>query len=283
MKKVFSSNYDTIHTFAQQTHPEGRTSNGNVFFEGNKIYSYGYHYLLGEFIDKDTIMINDEGYSISTGKHISILIGATSQYKRYYKTRTDIYYIHFHVFGYLRPKLAKARKPQKYISEIYSYWHSLNTYLTERKLKTKANKDPKYKELKKYVNSLQDKTSIQDLKEWAKQEKQKKQEREKRELKYKLQKFREYETDFFRVGKYDYLRLSKCAQYIETSQGIKIDVQEAKRYLKLLKTGAQMRGQKIGHYTTISFDKLLRIGCHNISKEQINYIDNLCNSNEVAF
>lgn len=275
MKKVFSTNLDTIHTFAQQTHPEGRTSNRNVFFEGNKIYSYGYHYLLGEFIDKNTIMINDTGYSVSTGKHISILIGATRQYKQYYKTRTDIEYIYSHVFNYLRPKLAKARKPQMYVNEIYSYWHSLNTYLTERKLKTKANKDSKYRELKKFVDSLQDETSIQDLKEWAKKEKQKKQEKEKRELKQKLQKFREYQTDYFRIGGNDYLRLSKCAQYVETSQGVKIDINEAKRYLKLLKTGAQMRGQKIGNYTTISFDKLLRIGCHNISKEQISYIDNL--------
>ena len=275
MKKVFSSNYDTIHTFAQQTQSEGRTSNGNVFFEGKKIYSYGHHYLLGEFIDRDTIVINDKGYSNSTAKHINILIGATSQYKQYYKTKTDIEYIYSHVFNYLRPKLAKARKPQIYLNDIFYYWKTLNTYLTERKLKTKANKDPKYKELKKFVNSLQDKTSIQDLKEWAKQEKQKKQEREKQELKQKLQKFREYKTDFFRIGKEDFLRLSECAQYVETSQGVKIDIQEAKRYLKLLKTGAQMRGVKIGHYTTISFDKLLRIGCHNISKEQINYIDNL--------
>lgn len=275
MKKVFSTNLDTIHTFAQQTHPEGRNKSRSTFFEGNKIYSYGYHYLLGEFIDKDTIMINDKGYSRSTGEHISILIGATRQYKQYYKTTTDIEYIYSHVFNELRPKLAKARKPQMYINEIYSYWYPLNAYLTERKLKTKANKDPKYKELKKFVDSLQTQTIIQDIREWTKKEKQKKQEREKRELKQKLQKFREYETDYFRIGGNDFLRLSKCAQYIETSQGVKIDIQEAKRYLKLLKTGTQMRGQKIGHYTTISFDKLLRIGCHNISKEQIQYISNL--------
>ena len=78
MKKVFSSNYEVIHTFAQRTHPEGRNSSSSVFFEGDKIYSYGYHYLLGEFLDTNTILINDKGYGNSTSKHISILMGATS-------------------------------------------------------------------------------------------------------------------------------------------------------------------------------------------------------------
>lgn len=33
--------------------------------------------------------------------------------------------------------------------------------------------------------------------------------------------------------------------------------------------------EKISNYTTINFDKLLRIGCHNIDKSQIEYISNL--------
>ena len=40
---------DVIHMFAQRTQSEGRCI--NVFFEYNRIYSYGRHYLLGEFIE----------------------------------------------------------------------------------------------------------------------------------------------------------------------------------------------------------------------------------------
>ena len=168
MKKVFS-NTDCVHTFAQRTQNNGRTSNNNIFFEGDSIYSYGYHYELGRFLDDKTILINDEGYSNSTAKHITLLVGATSQYKQYYTTKTDIHLVHEQIM-YLRQKLSKARKPQIYITQIYSYWSSLNTYLTDRKLKTKANKNAKYIELKKFINSLQDETSIQDLKDWAKEE-----------------------------------------------------------------------------------------------------------------
>ena len=272
MKTVFS-NYECIHTFAQRTQNNGRTSNNNIFFEGDKIYSYGYHYELGRFLDDKTILINDEGYSPTTGKHIGLLIGATSQYKQYYKTKTDINLVHGQIM-YLKKKLSKARKPQMYISQIYSLWNSFNEYINERK-KNELRKYKEYKELLLFVDSLQEETSIKDLRQWAKEETRKKKVKEKKRLSEGLTRFREYKTDYFRIGNNDYLRLSKCAKFVETSQGVKIDAQEAKRYLKLLKSGVMMRGAKIGNYTTISFDKLLRIGCHNISKEEIRHISNL--------
>ena len=272
MKTVFT-NSECVHTFAQRTQNKGRTSNNNIFFEGDIIYSYGYHYELGRFLDNKTILINDEGYSNSTAKHITLLIGATSQHKQYYTTKTDVYLVHGQIM-YLKDKLARARKPQMYISQIYSLWNSFNEYINERK-RNELRKYKEYKELLLFVDSLQEETSIEDLRQWAKEETRKKKDKEKKQLAESLTKFREYKKDYFRIGGKDYLRLSKCAQFVETSQGVKIDAQEAKRYLKLLKSGVMMRGAKIGNYTTISFDKLLRIGCHNISKEEIQHISNL--------
>lgn len=272
MKTVFT-NSECIHTFAQRTQDNGRTSNNNIFFEGDRIYSYGHHYELGRFLDDKTILINDEGYSNSTAKHITLLVGATSQYKQYYKTKTDISIVYREIM-YLKTKLAKARKPQMYISQIYNLWNSFNEYINERNQK-QLRKYKEYKELLLFVDSLQEETSIEDLRNWAKEETRKKKDKEQKQLTENLTKFRAYESNYFRIGGKDYLRLSKCAQFVETSQGVKIDVNEAKRYLKLLKSGVIMRGQKIGNYTTISFDKLLRIGCHNISKEEIQYINEL--------
>jgi len=272
MKTVFT-NSECIHTFAQRTQNNGRTSNNNIFFEGDKIYSYGYYYELGRFLDDKTILINDEGYSNSTAKHITLLVGATSQYKQYYKTKTDISIVYRDI-TYLKKKLSKARKPEMYISEIYSRWNSFNEYINERPV-PKLRHYKEYKEMLLFVDSLQEETSIQDLRNWAKEETRKKKDKEQKQLIESVAKFRAYENNYFRIGDKDYLRLSKCAQFVETSQGVKIDIEEAKRYLKLLKSGAMMRGAKIGNYTTISFNKLLRIGCHNISKEQINYINEL--------
>ena len=278
MKTVFN-NYDTIHTFAQQTQYEGRNSTNTIFFKGNKIYSFGHHYLLGEFLDSNTILINDKGYSNTTSKHISILRGATSQYKQYYTTKTDLQYVYGSINA-LKVKLSKARKPQIYINEIFSLWTSLNAFINDRRLK-ETKKQKEYKELKKFVSSLENVNSLslfltlEKLKEWGKEQQRQKKLKEQKTLKEKLQKFLAYEISYFRIGDKDYLRVSKDKEYIETSQGVKIEMSEAKRYLKLLQSGNSMRGEKISHYTTINFDSLLRIGCHNIDKKQVEYISNL--------
>jgi hypothetical protein len=150
----------------------------------------------------------------------------------------------------------------------------LNEYINEGK-ETKTRRRKEYKQLLKFVDSLQDTNAIEDLRIWAKKEKEKKQRKEKKTLKEKLNKFYKYEIDFFRVGGLDYLRRSENGQYIETSQGVKIDIDEARRYYSLLSSGANMRGERISNFITKSFDNLLTIGCHNISKEQINKISKL--------
>ena len=201
-------------------------------------------------------------------------MGATSHYNQFFKTMVDIDYIYNHVFNYLKPKLAKARKPEKYTNEIFTLWNSLNGYINHRK-ETKTRRRKEYKQLLKFVDSLQDDNALESLREWAKKEKEKKQRKEKRTLKEKLNKFYKYEIDFFRIGGLDYLRRSENGQYIETSQGVKIDIEEARRYYNILSSGANMRGERISNFITKSFNDLLTIGCQNISKEQINKISKL--------
>ncbi len=87
MRTSFPSSSDVIHLFAQKSQDFARCA--NVFFEGNKIYSYGYHYLLAEFVG-DYIVINDTGYSNTTQKHISEIKSATRQYKQFFKSETDL-------------------------------------------------------------------------------------------------------------------------------------------------------------------------------------------------
>ena len=58
MKRVYTTSSDVIHLFAQRRQDGARCA--NVFFDNrDKIYSYGYHYLLGEFIDKNNLKIEN--------------------------------------------------------------------------------------------------------------------------------------------------------------------------------------------------------------------------------
>ena len=90
MKKVFS-NSEIVHKFNELTQNEGRTPTNSMFFNtnGTKLYSYGNHYLLAEFIDDNTVMINDKGYSVSTGKHISLVTSATRNRNQFFWSTTD--------------------------------------------------------------------------------------------------------------------------------------------------------------------------------------------------
>jgi len=61
------NNASLIERYLDGENTSGRS--GNIFYEGNCIYSYGYHYLLGEKKGLN-IFINSHRYSASTNNHI---------------------------------------------------------------------------------------------------------------------------------------------------------------------------------------------------------------------
>jgi len=276
MKKVFSSNADCIHTFAQRSQNEGRTSNHNVYFHGDKIYSYGSHYLLGEFINNgEAIIINDIGYSNSTVKHINILWGATRQYKQISKKRTDLDTVHCTVISH-KNSLANARKPELYITPILQLWESLNEFLQYTKAKKyKSNK--KYKEIKAIVTALND--SPEEYKEKIKLASQKlakaQKRKDARKLKDKLTEFNSYEINYFRVGNEDYLRLSEDGTKVETSQRVSVKRENAKLLYKMIERGIDIQGKHIEQYTVTSINGTLKIGCHNINIDSMHKVGKL--------
>ena len=267
MKKVFS-NSEIMHVFAQRTQSEGRTS--NVFFYGNKIYSYGYHYLLGEFLDNNTILINDTGYSHTTSKHINYLRQAVSQYKRFYITETDEKYLLTKLNSEL-VKLTLARKPEIYINSINYLFGKYCEFQEFKKL-------PVNKEIKKIHKTANNGVNLEAYKKLI-QQKEAKEKREKlKKFKAVYNDFKNYETHRIYKGLtgFDYLRISKCRQFIETSQEIKIDIEDAQRIAKAIKLGLNIIGQKLKYYTINKFDKNgLVAGCHNIPKTEIDYILNV--------
>ena len=283
MKKVFSNTDEVIHVFAQQTQSEGRNSTRSIYFEGKKIYSYGYHYLLGEFINKGkAIIINDKGYSVTTSKHIAKLGVATNHYKQFYIQNIDIDNVYNEISIDLI-NLGKARKPRIYLHSIFNLFNQLNEWIDY----TKANKikhkcvvkksTSKYIELKNIVKELKENynTFLYNLKETQKIAKEIQRKKEIQELKIALEKFNSYKTNFFRIGNFDYLRLSKDNAKVETSQGVKIEISEAKKLYSAIQNKIDIVGYKLGYYTINSINtKSLKAGCHNICIKNIEQIGN---------
>jgi hypothetical protein len=275
MKTVFSNAQDCVHAFAQRETPQGRS--GNVFFYGDKIYSYGYHYLLAEFIDDKTIVINNSGYSSTTNKHISYVGSGTRQYKQFFTRRCEIGLVYNQVLS-LKDKLATARKPENYINEILSLFDSLNKFIQYTKNKN-IPKDVRYKEIKAIVKAL-NVDSVQYQQKLAaakKKEDQAKKRKEAKRIKEALTKFYNYEVNSFRIGDTDYLRLSKDGSNVETSQYVKVSVDEARTLYKAICNGVDIRGHRISNYTVNSINGTLKIGCHNINMESVHKVGKLIN------
>lgn len=270
MKTVFSNAQDCVHAFAQRETPQGRS--GNVFFYGDKIYSYDYHYLLAKFIDDKTIVINDSGYSNTTSKHIGYVRWGTRQYKQFFTTKCDITLVHRQVLS-LKDKLAKARKPENYINKILDLWTSLNEFIQYTKNKN-TPKDVRYKEIKKIVKAIQDQPQEYKDKLAAAKKKQElaKKRKEQKQIKETLSKFYNYEVNSFRIGDTDYLRLSKDGTNVETSHYAKVSVEEARTLYQLICKGVDIRGHRISNYIVNSINGTLKIGCHNINMESVHKV-----------
>jgi hypothetical protein len=274
MKKVFSSASDVIHVYAQREQIEGKSS--NVFFEYDRIYSYGYHYLLGEFITNkkgDTaIMINNQGYSNTTAKHIGWITSGTRQYKQFFTMYCDTTNV-LRQLNSLKSSLIRAKKPEKYISEANYLFDRLNEYLNWKGEKNyQQNKD--LKEIKKLMLVFQsdNKDYLEKLREYQANKDKREKNAKIKKAKNDLQKFFNYEV--YRVSglNEDYLRVSQCGKYIETTQDLRVDIKQAAILYKLIQSGKDIKGYQIDNFTVISLNGVLKIGCHNINVKNMHEV-----------
>jgi hypothetical protein len=118
------TNKETIKTYLEQEKTHGNSS--NVFFEYSRIYSYGYHYILGRFLNNNLLIINDSGYSATTSKHIHLLRDTANvlNIKNYSVSSVEINSVYSEL-KYLETKLHKARKPELWynrINSLYNNW-----------------------------------------------------------------------------------------------------------------------------------------------------------------
>mgnify|MGYP003650418996 FL=1 len=275
MKKVFSNTSETIHVFAQQTQSEGRNSSSSVYFRENKIYSYGSHYLLGEYINPETIIINDFGYSVSTSKHISELSVATYHKERFYISSICIKSVENDIQSNLK-SLVNARKPELYINTILQAIGCLNkwaAYCKENKFTSQYRILPsntRLKKLQKISSDLLTPDYLAKIKAKGKTDAIKLKAKNTKELKTKLIEFNTYEINRFNIGDFDYLRISENGLFVETSQNIKIDLLDARKLYIAIKRKVNIKGEKIGYYTVNKINsKALTIGCHKIDLKSV--------------
>lgn len=279
MKKVFNSNAQLTHIWAQQSQNEGSSS--SIFFEGDKIYSYGHHYLAGEFHisgKKKFVLINNSRYSNTTSNHVRLVANAVRGLYPHFYTSTpsnpnvaykEIKTIAQNSIGDAL-KISKVSNNETIGWELNQIKEAFDLCNQLGKLLGKKNIKPKEKDLKAVKKHLDTRLiRYQELNTpeaiAAKQAKiLKANEKKNAEL---IQKFNSGENVI--VKHLDHEKLRIRGSVVETSRGAQVPLSDAKRLLMAIMNGKNMVGFNIGEFTVekiteVNNDKIVKIGCHKI-------------------
>jgi hypothetical protein len=263
--KKYKNNSDTIHAFAQQNQASGKNPNGTLFFEYKKLYSYGYHFCLAEFLTDNIILLNDSRYSNTTNKHQSETRFATSQY---IQLKSSTYYIENvnMTLRDLKKSLEKAKKPEIYLNrafQIIEEHERANQIHPNVENYSYLKEKPIFDELKEFFLTVKNSDKLKAYR-------QKQAEKDAKIKAEYIKAFNNYEPfEALRnklSKKFDLIRLSECGKLLETSQNVKIPVSDALAYYKDLKSGKIQAGYEIGSFTVSNIsNSYIQIGCHNFT------------------
>jgi hypothetical protein len=276
MKTVYSSHSEVCHIWANNTDLNAIGRASNIFFEGDKIYSYGRHFILGKkFIHegREITFLNAKSYSNSTLKHQNHLRQAVNglTFSINFPNNSNFEIGHL---GQVRrdleeeiksliKKQLRARSNDYCIREINSKAFlitSLNECFPDIVAPINLFEIEGYRESSLYAANLRNN----------------KEEREQAKKAKKAEKETEYLNQWLN-GTWNgqlynlpiYLRFN--GDYIETSHGAKVPLKESLILLNDIREGKDCKGIKIGTYTVIETTlDYIKIGCHVIKWEIIN-------------
>lgn len=267
MKTVVSTS-DVAHFWAHQSQGEARTSNGNFYFDGKTIYSYGRHFPIATHhtneAGESVVLFTTRGYSNSTAKHICHVRGACSHLiKIYCKNPNGI--SHAENFNDWAKKISQetqklggARKPEIYIGNIEA-------------IKAEAKKYADYfgLELPDTITSQVDIAQAKESYELLLQKAKERKEREKRDNLEQREKWLNFKAHSYRpTGGRELLRTD--GEKIETTKGVCFSVDYGRAFYERLKSGAIRHGDKFQQYGVLSVtEKELKIGCHTFSMDYL--------------
>jgi len=275
------------HYWANKVQSNARNSNSSFYFENETIYSYGRHFPIAKHIN-GKVLFTTRTYSNTTAKHISTARAACSHIERIYAPYVDGR--HSDNFeAWTREiqaninSMKTARKPEKYFAAIEHTKNEARIYCDFLGIKPP-------KDLKKLLSLTFENTEAMAKKQAAKDKKEREiiEKKGGKLFEKYLQLWRQGATyeqiseqikDRATLNKYingkDFTYLRLTGADVETSKGVKLLIEVAKRYLNAYFDNTLKAGEKILHYTIKQADaRGLVIGCHNIPASQIQWLQN---------
>lgn len=313
-KQVFSTN-EVPHLWANQSQNSARNAQGNVFFEGRTIFSYGKHFPIATIQGND-VLFTLRSYSNTTAKHISHVRGAISHKNIIWCNAVPVPY-----YGDRNP-VNKQSFTLEHMKNL-NYWkNQLTELFTE--LGNKRNRDIagritqvnrniaqlqayctffnlpiKDKEIKSLILLSQSTDFIEKAREARKlkdaNDLMKLQTAEKAHNKYialwrlfdtegikslpdKTKELSAYYTSHSQA--FTRLRLNEDKNRVETSKGIEIPVEIAHRAYLAIKDCTNCIGLNVSvlsYSITEANKEFIKAGCHTIPQADVKYIAGLLN------
>jgi len=252
----------------------GRTSTGTLFFNRNTIYSYGDHFAIAKHIVNEqgqrAVLFTLRRYSNTTAKHISsVYMSCKNDNLIYCANPIGSHEINFKYWEQSAEhdganKLAKARKPEKYLAVLADIERTANIYASFFGIQLP--------ETLKALLSIKDKTeflAFADKKaEFIKAERKIKEAEQKKKFKEDIKKWFNCETSrLYTTYKYDFLRIKD--NRIETTQAVQIPLELGKRLYQSIKNGSLSVGDKFLNYSINEVGKEIKIGCHTFKQSYL--------------
>lgn len=284
MKKAYSTYSELLHYWMYGDEEfVGHTSQNRMFAEGNKVYSYGYHFMLAKkeiHGNQIYILLNNETYSNTTSKHHSLLLRAIPGN-----------YIRIYVED---PKQTPRVLIQRSISKIKEYLSKISK-ATSRKLFYLNQANYERVNILKLVGLYSEQITSEDnqflihefkpedyiSENWFKKQEEKEAKRKvKEEAETAIRKLKGNEQlvkwlNFEIDSCYNYsgltrLRYNSNTECVETTLGIKIHKDKVKELYEKLSNKESVIGLKIEQFRVLSIENnILTVGCHKLNLAEI--------------
>lgn len=264
------SNYDVAHRFA--TGIGERCTGSHMFFEGNVIYSYGYHFPMA-IKWNGYVLYNDERYSVSTCKHQGYVLGACihmdivhcaslDRFDTWNNTPTNGFIVRNlklwqDEVDELTKKMALARKPEKWLSEILRVVDKVERFCEVFE-----------KDVPEEFYRFNDEEKVAIARAFAKQEMKEENERERQRQADEIQKFHEFKKSWVNLP-YQIVRYREDKNRFETSKAVEIPYEIGRRFYQKLRDGELKVGDSVLYYRVTKVGDTIKIGCHTFKKKYL--------------
>jgi hypothetical protein len=295
MRKRLKDHREVCHYWANKVQSQGAC--GNIFFEGDTIYSYGHHFPMARFTGKETaggkeiVLVTTDTYSSTTSGHMSLVRQSIPPSVHVIDVPDVAPPInHEKNLKSFQPRIDKVvdelRRCRQGVSYRLNQIHrlSLDAQIYAERIMDRsalgliALPDDFQSIVNKAYEREQRKSEIDEKKRAAMRAAREERERlEMLNIGEKIEAWRAGKSVSLPWSLPVMLRLDGNGQTVETSKGARVPLKDAERLYWFARQYAGMSYQssepfKIGVYSLdrIDADGTVHAGCHTISPEEIN-------------